>query len=121
VVAVIVLLLIGGGFLIAGFGASAPKPAQASASASQTAAVTTGRPAVVPASSVPVSLRIPAMGVSVSLSKLGLNADQKVYGPHGYRALQLVTCGGTFDNATGHYLSNVVAYTALVSTTPAQK
>jgi hypothetical protein len=204
VVSVAVLLLIGFGFLIAGFGASVPKPAQASASAGaiQTPAVTTGRPAVVPVSSVPVSLRIPAIGVSVSLSKLGLNADrspqvptkyqepgwyklgpapgmmgsavilghvddkkgpavfyklgslrpgdkvelslasgavahfavkavetylktqfpsQKVYGPHGYRALQLVTCGGTFDNATGHYLSNVVAYTALVSTTPAQK
>jgi hypothetical protein len=45
--------------------------------------------------------------------------DQQVYGPHGYSALQLITCGGTFDNATGSYLSNVVAYTSLVSTTPA--
>lgn len=42
-----------------------------------------------------------------------------VYGSHGYQALQLVTCGGTFDPETGHYLSNVVVYTTLVSTTPA--
>ena len=43
--------------------------------------------------------------------------DQEVYGSHGYAALQLVTCGGTFDYQTGHYLSNVVAYTSLVSIT----
>ncbi len=43
---------------------------------------------------------------------------QQVYGPHGYSALQLVTCGGQFDSSTGHYLSNVVVYTALVSTSP---
>jgi Sortase domain len=47
--------------------------------------------------------------------------SQKVYGPHGYRGLQLVTCGGDFDKVTGHYLSNVVAFTSLVSTTPRQK
>jgi hypothetical protein len=41
-----------------------------------------------------------------------------VYASHGYRALQLITCGGTFDPETGHYLSNVVVYTTLVSTTP---
>jgi sortase (surface protein transpeptidase) len=38
-----------------------------------------------------------------------------VYANHGYSALQLVTCGGTFDSQTGHYLSNIVVYTALVS------
>jgi hypothetical protein len=43
----------------------------------------------------------------------------QVYGSHGYSALQLVTCGGTFDTQTGHYLSNVVVYTSLLSTTPA--
>jgi hypothetical protein len=42
-----------------------------------------------------------------------------VYASHGYQALQLVTCGGTFDPETGHYLSNVVVYTTLTSTTPA--
>ncbi len=41
-----------------------------------------------------------------------------VYGTHGDSALQLVTCGGAFDTATGHYLSNVVVYTTLVSSTP---
>jgi len=45
--------------------------------------------------------------------------DQQVYGSQGNSALQLVTCGGTFDAQTGHYLSNVVVYTSLVSTTPA--
>lgn len=44
--------------------------------------------------------------------------DQQVYGSHGYSALQLVTCGGTFDNQTGHYLSNVVVYTSLVTISP---
>ena len=43
---------------------------------------------------------------------------KQVYGSHGYSALQLVTCGGTFDTQTGGYLSNVVVYTALVSLTP---
>jgi sortase (surface protein transpeptidase) len=47
--------------------------------------------------------------------------SQEVYGSHGYSGLQLVTCGGQFDSATGHYLSNVVAYTTLVSTTAAKK
>ena len=46
---------------------------------------------------------------------------QQVYGSHGYSGLQLITCGGQFDRQTGHYLSNVVAYTSLASTTPARK
>ena len=41
--------------------------------------------------------------------------DRLVYGSHGTRSLQLVTCGGTFDHATGHYESNVVVFTNLVS------
>lgn len=44
--------------------------------------------------------------------------DRQVYGPHGFSALQLVTCGGTFDASTGHYLSNVVVYTYLEGSTP---
>jgi hypothetical protein len=44
--------------------------------------------------------------------------DQQVYASHGYSALQLVTCGGAFDSATGHYLSNIVVYTTLVSVIP---
>src|SRR5680860_653176 len=41
-----------------------------------------------------------------------------VYASRGYSALQLVTCGGQFDTHAGSYLSNVVVYTTLVSTTP---
>jgi sortase (surface protein transpeptidase) len=35
---------------------------------------------------------------------------REVYGPEPYPALRLITCGGAFDEATGHYLSNIVAY-----------
>jgi hypothetical protein len=44
---------------------------------------------------------------------------QQVYGRNGGSVLQLVTCGGTFDAQTGHYLSNIVVYTTLVATVPA--
>ena len=44
--------------------------------------------------------------------------DDQVYAAHGYGALQLVTCGGTFDSQTDHYLSNIVVYTSLVTLTP---
>lgn len=44
--------------------------------------------------------------------------DQEVYGSAGDSALQLVTCGGAFDTATGHYLSNTVVYTSLVALIP---
>jgi sortase (surface protein transpeptidase) len=37
-----------------------------------------------------------------------------VYGPVPDAELRLVTCGGTFDYATGHYLSNVIVYADLV-------
>lgn len=43
--------------------------------------------------------------------------DQLVYGSHGVRSLQLVTCGGAFDHATGHYESNIVVFSRLVSAT----
>jgi Sortase domain len=33
-----------------------------------------------------------------------------VYGPVRFSAIRLVTCGGVFDRAMGHYLSNVVVY-----------
>jgi hypothetical protein len=39
-----------------------------------------------------------------------------VYGSHGRRELQLVTCGGEFDRTARSYRSNVVAYTTLVGT-----
>ncbi len=43
---------------------------------------------------------------------------RQVYASHGESTLQLVTCGGEFDTATG-YQANVVIYTSLVATTPA--
>ena len=39
---------------------------------------------------------------------------EAVYGPQANAQLRLITCGGTFDYATGHYLSNVIVYAALV-------
>jgi Sortase domain len=36
-----------------------------------------------------------------------------VYGPTGHPALRLITCGGDFDPATGHYLSSVVVFAVL--------
>jgi hypothetical protein len=44
---------------------------------------------------------------------------QRVYTSDGHRTLQLVTCGGTFDTATSHYLSNIVVFTSFVSATAA--
>lgn len=42
-----------------------------------------------------------------------------VYGNADYAGLRLVTCGGSFDSATGHYLSNTVVYASLVGSDPA--
>lgn len=36
-----------------------------------------------------------------------------VYGPVPNAQLRLITCGGTFDPATGHYLSNVIVFAVL--------
>jgi hypothetical protein len=38
-----------------------------------------------------------------------------VYGLVPDAQLRLITCGGAFDYATGHYLSNVIAYASLAS------
>ena len=40
---------------------------------------------------------------------------EAVYGPVPDAELRLITCGGTFDTATGHYLSNIVVYATEVS------
>jgi hypothetical protein len=40
---------------------------------------------------------------------------QLIFGSTNYAALRLITCGGTFDYATGHYLSNTVVFASLVS------
>jgi hypothetical protein len=39
---------------------------------------------------------------------------EQVYGPALSPELRLITCGGTFDPATGSYLSNVVVYATQV-------
>ncbi len=39
---------------------------------------------------------------------------EAVYGPTPDAQLRLITCGGAFDYATGHYLSNVIVYAALL-------
>ena len=38
-----------------------------------------------------------------------------IYGATDYAALRLITCGGTFDYATGHYLSSTVVFASLIS------
>ncbi|UFS98402.1 class F sortase [Nocardia huaxiensis] len=43
--------------------------------------------------------------------------DQLVYGPRGGATLQLVTCGGDFDQNAKSYLSNVVVFSSLDSVT----
>ena len=40
---------------------------------------------------------------------------QTVYGPTPDAELRLITCGGAFDVATGHYLSNIVVYATQIS------
>jgi Sortase domain len=42
-----------------------------------------------------------------------------VYGNTDYAALRLITCGGSFDEQSHHYTSNVVAFASLVSSHPA--
>ena len=39
---------------------------------------------------------------------------EAVYGPEPDAELRLITCGGSFDFATGHYLSNTIVYASLV-------
>lgn len=39
---------------------------------------------------------------------------EAVYGDSDHAALRLVTCGGPFDKATGHYVDNVVVFATLV-------
>lgn len=42
-----------------------------------------------------------------------------VYGDTDVPALRLLTCGGAFDRATGHYLDNIVVFATLTSLQPA--
>lgn len=43
-----------------------------------------------------------------------------VYGSTDYAALRLITCGGSFDEQSRHYNSNIVAFASLVSSHSAQ-
>jgi len=38
-----------------------------------------------------------------------------VYGKLSYPGLRLITCGGSFDQATGHYADNIIVYAELFS------
>jgi LPXTG-site transpeptidase (sortase) family protein len=40
---------------------------------------------------------------------------RKVYGDIGFPGLRLITCGGSFDKSTGHYIDNVIAYGHLIT------
>jgi Sortase domain len=42
-----------------------------------------------------------------------------IFGPADYAALRVITCGGDFDTATGHYLSSVVVFATLSDAKPA--
>jgi len=44
--------------------------------------------------------------------------DRLIYGSTDYAALRLITCGGAFDSATGHYLSSTVVFASLASSRP---
>jgi Sortase domain len=41
-----------------------------------------------------------------------------IYGATSYAALRLITCGGVFDYASGHYLSSTVVFASLISSRP---
>jgi Sortase domain len=43
-----------------------------------------------------------------------------IYGTTNYAALRLITCGGVFDYATGHYLSSTVVFASLTSSRAAR-
>jgi Sortase domain len=42
-----------------------------------------------------------------------------IYSAPNYAALRLITCGGVFDYATGHYLSSTVVFASLTASRPA--
>jgi hypothetical protein len=44
--------------------------------------------------------------------------SKAIYGTTNYAALRLITCGGVFDYATGHYLSSTVVFASLTSSRP---
>jgi LPXTG-site transpeptidase (sortase) family protein len=58
-----------------------------------------------------------ASGVTVSFTVTALQEvskdvfpTQQVYGPTAGPTIRLITCGGTFDPASGHYQDNLIVY-----------
>jgi hypothetical protein len=45
---------------------------------------------------------------------------EAIYGTTDFAALRLITCGGAFDYATGHYLSSTVVFASLTSSRAAR-
>ena len=45
---------------------------------------------------------------------------EAIYGATNFAALRLITCGGAFDYASGHYLSSTVVFASLTSSRPAR-
>jgi hypothetical protein len=75
--------------------------------------------ALLPGDTVDVTL---ADGVTAVFRVSGVRQYLKVdfpaktiYGASNYAALRLITCGGAFDYATGHYLSSTVVFASLAS------
>ncbi|MGH9082683.1 MAG: class F sortase [Acidimicrobiales bacterium] len=78
--------------------------------------------ALVPGDGVDVTL---ADGTVAVFSVTGVRQYPKadfptnvVYGNTDFAALRLVTCGGSFDHTTGHYLANTVVFASLQSSHP---
>ena len=40
----------------------------------------------------------------------------RVFGYTSWPTLRLITCGGVFDQRTGHYLGNIVAFASYIGT-----
>jgi LPXTG-site transpeptidase (sortase) family protein len=59
--------------------------------------------------------RVAAFAVD-GLQKVAKDAfpTASVYGKADYPSLRLITCGGPFDQATGHYTDNIIVYAHLV-------
>jgi hypothetical protein len=75
--------------------------------------------ALKPGNEIDVTL---ADGITAIFRVTGVREYQKdeypaniVYGATDYAALRVITCGGDFDAVTGHYLSSVVVFASLVS------
>jgi Sortase domain len=56
---------------------------------------------------------------SASLYSKAEFPDLAIYGYTSWPSLRLITCGGEFDSATGHYLSNTVVFAQYVGQRPA--